>query len=279
MDKGYCLVAREFQEAYRDGRTRTVKVGDVEIGGGRPVIIAGPCAVESREQTLEIAEAVKEAGADMLRGGAFKPRTSPYSFQGLGEKGLEILAEARERTGLPVVSEVLDPRLVGLVGQYVDMLQIGSRSMQNFPLLVEVGRYGKPVLLKRGMAATLREWLCAAEYIAKEGNLDIVLCERGVRTSVSGLYDRFTLDLDVIAPLKKETFLPVLVDPSHSTGRAEMVPFAAKAGIGAGAHGLLIEVIGERTDPRTVLSDGKQGIRPSVLRDLIREIKVSGEGC
>jgi len=272
-NKGYRIVSREFQEAYGDGRTRVVRVGEVEIGGGRPVIVAGPCAVESREQTLEIAEAVKEAGADMLRGGAFKPRTSPYSFQGLGEKGLEILAEARERTGLPVISEVLDPRLVGLVGQYVDVLQIGSRSMQNFPLLIEVGKYGKPVLLKRGMAATLEEWLCAAEYIAKEGNLDIILCERGVRTAMSGSYDRFTLDLDVIAPLKKETFLPILVDPSHSTGRAEMVPYAAKAAIGVGAHGLLIEVIGEYTDPEMVLSDGRQGIRPSVLKELISEIK------
>ncbi|RKY58365.1 MAG: 3-deoxy-7-phosphoheptulonate synthase, partial [Candidatus Latescibacterota bacterium] len=173
----------------------------------------------------------------------------------------------------PVISEVLDPRLVGLVGQYVDVLQIGSRSMQNFPLLIEVGKYGKPVLLKRGMAATLEEWLCAAEYIAKEGNLDIILCERGVRTAMSGSYDRFTLDLDVIAPLKKETFLPILVDPSHSTGRAEMVPYAAKAAIGVGAHGLLIEVIGEYTDPETVLSDGRQGIRPSVLKELISEIK------
>lgn len=269
----YHLIARE---AY-DDRARLapyiVHVGDVEIGGERPVIMAGPCAVESREQTLEIAKAVQAAGADMLRGGAYKPRTSPYSFQGLGEKGLEILAEARAETGLPIVTEVIDPRLVEQVGRYADMLQIGSRSMQNFPLLVEVGQYGKPVLLKRGMAATLEEWLCAAEYIAHQGNLNIVLCERGVRTALSGNYDRFTLDLDVIRPTREATFLPVIVDPSHSTGSSRMVPSAARAACAYGAQGLIIEVIGEHTDRTTIQCDGKQGIRPAVLEELIRDIR------
>ena len=270
----YRLISRAANAPYRDSdQTRIVRISDVEIGGTKPVVIAGPCAVESREQTLEIARAVQAVGADMLRGGAYKPRTSPYDFQGLGEKGLEILAEARAETGLPIVTEVMDPRLVEQVGVYADMLQIGSRNMQNYPLLTEVGRFGKPVLLKRGMAATLTEWLCAAEYIAKEGNLDIVLCERGVRTALSGQYDRFTLDLNVITPVKQHTFLPIIVDPSHSTGDRKMVPFAAKAGISCGAHGLIIEVIAEHTDPSTIQCDGAQGIRPSPLKRILADIR------
>ena len=270
----YRLISRAGDAAYQDSdRTRIVRVSGVEIGGTKPVVIAGPCAVESREQTLEIARAVKAVGADMLRGGAYKPRTSPYEFQGLGEEGLEILAEARAETGLPIVTEVMDTRLVDLVGSVADVLQIGSRNMQNAPLLTEVGRYGKPVLLKRGMAATLTEWLCAAEYIAKEGNLDIILCERGVRTALSGQYDRFTLDLNVIGPVKQHTFLPIIVDPSHSTGNREMVPYAAKAGISCGAHGLIIEVLGEDTDPRTIQCDGAQAIRPSTLKRVLAALQ------
>lgn len=265
-------IIRRRSESVEEPR-KPVQVLGVRIGGAeRPVIISGPCAVESREQTLDLARAVKAAGADMLRGGAYKPRTNPYTFQGLGKPGLEILAEAREETGLPIVTEVMDTRLVELVGQYADMLQIGSRSMQNFPLLVEVGRYGKPVLLKRGMHATLEEWLCAAEYIAKEGNTDIVLCERGIRTALTGEYDRFTLDLNVIVPVKERTVLPVIVDPSHGTGIPEMVPGASRAAISAGADGLMIEVIGEHTDRSTIKCDGAQGIRASVLVGLIAEI-------
>lgn len=271
--KLYCIVAREaLPEFSNNGLCKIVNVSGVEIGGQRPVVIAGPCAVESREQMLEIAWAVKEAGADMLRGGAYKPRTSPYSFQGLGERGLEILAEASKETGLPVVTEVMDPRVVDLVGQYVDMYQIGSRNMQNFPLLIEVGRRDKPVLLKRGLCASLEEWLCAAEYIAKEGNTEIVLCERGVRTAVNGEYDRNTLDLNVIAAVKQNTYLPIIVDPSHSTGNVKIVPSASRAAICYGAQGLIIEVIGEYTDPSTVKSDGFQSIRPSVLKSIIKEI-------
>ncbi len=272
--KPYHLVSREAHPEYRgNSRTKIIKVSGVEVGGERPVVIAGPCAVESREQTLEIARAVKQVGADMLRGGAYKPRTSPYKFQGLREKGLEILAEAKEETGLPIVTEVMDPRLVGLVGQYADVLQIGSRNMQNFPLLVEVGRYNKPILLKRGLCATLEEWLCSAEYIAKEGNTEIILCERGVRTAASGEYDRYTLDLNVIRPLKISTFLPIIVDPSHSTGAAEMVPYASRAAISCGAHGLIIEVISEHTDRETIKCDGAQGVRPSTLKQIIRSIQ------
>ncbi|MCK4591647.1 MAG: 3-deoxy-7-phosphoheptulonate synthase [Candidatus Latescibacteria bacterium] len=273
--KLYHLVNREDQSEYRgNSRTKVIQVSGVEIGGTRSVVIAGPCAVESREQTLEIARAVKQAGADMLRGGAYKPRTSPYEFQGLREKGLEILAEAKEKTGLPIVTEVMDPRLVGLVGQYADLLQIGSRNMQNFPLLVEVGRYNKPILLKRGLCATLEEWLCSAEYIAKEGNTEIILCERGVRTATSGEYDRYTLDLNVIRPTKVSTFLPIIVDPSHSTGTAAMVPDASRAAISCGAQGLLIEVIGEHTDRKTIKCDETQGIRPSILKKIITSVRV-----
>lgn len=274
-DETWCfkIVSRKVHPEYRsNGSSKIIEVSGVQVGGERPVIIAGPCAVESRQQTLEIARAVKEAGADMLRGGAYKPRTSPYDFLGLGEEGLKILAEARELTGLPVVTEVMDPRLVDLVGQYADVYQIGSRSMQNFPLLTEVGKRNKPVLLKRGMSATLKEWLCAAEYIAKEGNTNIILCERGVRTAQSGQYDRNTLDLNVIQAVKKSTYLPIIVDPSHGTGRLDMVPSASKAAMEYGAQGLIIEVIGENMDVKSIKCDGYQSIRPSVLREIIGEI-------
>ncbi|MHC5011362.1 MAG: 3-deoxy-7-phosphoheptulonate synthase [Planctomycetota bacterium] len=253
---------------------RPVYVGDVCFGGKEPVMIAGPCAVESRDQTLTIAHAVKEAGGQVLRGGAYKPRTSPHEFQGLELAGLEILAEAREQTGLPVVTEVMDPRLVGLVARYADCLQIGARSMQNFPLLKEVGRSGLPVLLKRHWAATLKEWLCAAEYVAAEGNLDIILCERGIRTFSQGEYSRNTLDLNVISAVHEKTFLPVIVDPSHGTGDVDLVPGAAMAGIAAGADGLIIEVIAEDTQVCDTLCDGFQSIRPSTLAEVVNDMHV-----
>jgi 3-deoxy-7-phosphoheptulonate synthase len=232
-------------------------------------VIAGPCAVESLEQTLEIAHAVRDAGADMLRGGAWKPRTNPHSFQGLGEAALEILAQAREETGLPVVTEVMDPRLVAKVGAVADVLQIGSRNMQNFPLLVEVGRFGKPVLLKRGFAATLEEWLCAAEYVVMQGNLDVILCERGIRTFTSSEYNRNTLDLNVVGAVRDLSWLPILVDPSHATGVEALVAPASQAAISCGADGLIIEVIAERADRCTVRCDAEQAIRPSVLARIV----------
>lgn len=275
--RGARLVLREHAPAHRDpSRSREVRVGDVVFGGAEPVapvVIAGPCAVESLAQTLELAHAVRAAGASLLRGGAFKPRTSPYDFQGLGHEGLEILARAREETGLPVVTEVMDPRDVGTVAAVADMLQIGARSMQNTPLLREAGRSGRPVLLKRHWAATLTEWVCAAEYVAAEGNLNIVLCERGIRTFTQGDYNRNTLDLNVVPTLRAVTFLPVIVDPSHGTGDAALVPAACLAAAAAGAHGLLVEVIGERTRPEDVLSDGYQSIRPSVLADVIQRMR------
>jgi 3-deoxy-7-phosphoheptulonate synthase len=270
LDRICPRLLRRNHLSFRDGGTRPVEVGGVCFGGARPVIIAGPCAVESRTHTLEIARAAKACGADMLRGGAFKPRTSPYEFQGLGEDGLKILKEASADTGLPVVSEVLDVRLVELVSRYADMLQVGSRSMHNFPMLAEIGRLGHPVLLKRGMAALLCEWLGAAEYIAKEGNLNIVLCERGIRSFAGGEYARFALDLNVVRAVQEATFLPVIVDPSHSTGVAEMVPWASRAAIEFGAHGLIIEIVADQTDLSTVKCDALQAIRPSALREIVQ---------
>ena len=249
--------------------TRKIRIGNVEIGGDRPLIIAGPCAVESRQQTLEIAKAVRDAGADVLRGGAYKPRTSPYSYQGLGEEGLEILAEAREKTGLPVVTEVMDPRLVELVAQYTDIIQIGSRNMHSYPILIEVGKANKPVLLKRGWSATLEEWVFAAEYVAAGGNLDIILCERGIRTFSQNEYNRNTIDLNVVPAVRERTFLPIIVDPSHATGRAELVPPLSKAALAVGADGLIVEVIAKGTDRGEVLCDGEQSIRPDALREIV----------
>ncbi len=263
------LLSRKNHPDFRQGGTRVVEVRKVRFGASRPVIIAGPCAVESRAQTLEIARAAKACGADMLRGGAYKPRTSPYDFQGLGEDGLKILREASQETGLPVVSEVLDVRRLELVSRYADMLQVGSRSMQHFPLLTEIGQLGHPVLLKRGMAALLHEWLGAAEYIAKEGNLNIVLCERGIRSFTTGEYSRFALDLNVVQAAQGATFLPVIVDPSHATGVADLVPWASRAAIGFGAHGLIIEIAAEGTDLSTIKCDAMQAIRPSALQEII----------
>ena len=247
------------------GTTRAVLVGGIAIGGADPVIIAGPCAVESYEQTLAIAKVVRSAGIRILRGGAFKPRTYPGSFQGLGEEGLEILAEVRRETGLAIVTEVMDPRLVERVAAVADMLQIGSRSMQNTPLLIEAGRSGKPVLLKRGWSATLEEWLGAAEYVAREGNTRIVLCERGIRVPAAEGYARGVLDLNVIHAIRALTPLPVLADPSHAAGRWDRVEPLARAALAASAHGLLIEAVAADTDRALLRSDAQQGVPPHVL--------------
>ena len=277
-DEGYRLVRRAAYPEYEGNLdARPVRVGTAIFGGPTSTIIAGPCAVESRAQTLAIAQAAREAGADALRGGAFKPRTSPYEFQGLGQEGLDILTEARELTGLPIVTEVLDPRDVERVAAVADCLQIGARSMQNFPLLREAGRSGIPVLLKRHWSATLTEWLCAAEYVALEGNLEIILCERGLRTFSQQDYNRNTLDLNVIPAVRERTFLPIIADPSHGTGFANMVPHAARAAVACGAHGLIIEIVTESQDTSETLCDGPQAIRPSTLAGLIGEAKARND--
>ena len=262
------LLCRETNPEYQSGGTRAVKVRGVEFGGDRPVVIAGPCAVETHEQTLTVARAVKRAGARMLRGGAYKPRTSPHDFQGTGLEGLLILRIASEETGLPVVTEVMDPRRVEEVAEHADMLQVGSRNMQNYPLLLEVGRAGKPVLLKRGMGASLCEWLGAAEYIASQGNLDIVLCERGIKAFASGEYSRYVLDLNVIPAVRENSFLPVIVDPSHATGVASMVEPASRAAMEFGAQGLIIEVADFSQDrPRC---DALQAIDEETLARIVQ---------
>lgn len=264
-------VLRTSQPEYANpALTRTVHVGDAVFGGTDPVMIAGPCAVESREQTLAIARAVAAAGAKLLRGGAYKPRSHPHSFQGLGEQGLAILAEARAETGLPIVTEVMDPRLVEKVGAVADVLQIGSRNMQNYVLLREVGALGKPVLLKRGFGNTLEEWIQAAEYIAVEGNHDIIFCERGIRTFADGSYSRSTLDLAAVQAIRELTPYPVIVDPTHAAGRFELVPAQAAAGLAAGAQGLIIEVVARAEDRATALCDGPQAILPETLTQLVR---------
>ncbi len=244
-----------------------VTVRGVDIGGPAVVIIAGPCAVESEEQLLSTARAVKAGGARILRGGAFKPRTSPYSFQGLKEEGLRLLALARAETGLPVVTEVMDARHLEMVSSCADILQIGSRNMQNFTLLEEVGKCRMPVLLKRGMSATLAEYLQAAEYVMKGGNDQVVLCERGIRTFEPST--RNTLDLNAIPMLKRETHLPALVDPSHGTGRWWMVPRLACAAVAAGADGLLVEV---HCDPPSALSDGAHALTPGAFEQMMKEV-------
>ncbi len=245
-----------------------VPLNGVQVGGPKLAIIAGPCAVESREQLLEVAHAVKEAGATALRGGAFKPRTSPYSFQGLGEAGLELLAEARAATGLPVVTEAMTPEQVPLVGKYADVIQIGARNMQNYGLLTAVGEYGKTVLLKRGMMSTMEEWLMAAEYILAQGNGRVILCERGIRTFEK--YTRNTTDINAIPVLKQLTHLPVILDPSHSTGKWEYVTPVARAGIAAGADGLIVEV---HAHPEDAFSDGMQSLRPDKFAQMVIEVR------
>lgn len=257
--------------AYRNSPT-VVKVGDLEIGGDTIQVMAGPCAVESREQLLKSAMLVREAGATMLRGGAFKPRTSPYSFQGLEEKGLELLAEARELTGLRIVTEVMDTGTIELVAKYADILQIGTRNMQNFFLLREVARSGKPVLLKRGSSSTIEEWLLAAEYILAEGNHNVILCERGVRTFES--YTRNTLDLTAVPVVKYLSHLPIIVDPSHAIGKWRFVEPMARAAIAAGADGLLIEV---HPNPAEALCDGPQSLTPENFQVLMQNIGAIAE--
>lgn len=253
------LVSRDLQD-----HDSIVKVGGVEFGGTGVGIIAGPCSVEDRSQLLESAHAVKEAGAQALRGGAFKPRSSPYSFQGLGEEGLQILAEAREQTGLPVVTEIMTPEQLPLISEYADMLQIGARNMQNYELLKTVGRSTLPVLLKRGMMATLEELLMSAEYILAEGNRNVVLCERGIRTFEK--YTRNTTDINALPVLKSLTHLPVILDPSHGVGKWNFVTPVALAGIAAGADGLIIEV---HPNPEQALSDGGQSLLPERFVDLV----------
>jgi len=247
-----------------NGERTLVRVGDAVFGGDRPVVAAGPCSVEEGGSLLRTARAVAASGADLLRGGAFKPRTSPYDFQGLGESGLELLAEARAETGLPVVTEVLDPRDIDQVAAVADMLQIGSRSVQNFPLLREAGAVGKPVLLKRGMMTTVGEWLSAAEYVMESGCRDVVLCERGIRTFES--LTRNTLDLGSVVVLRRLTHLPVIVDPSHAAGDAALVPDLACAAIAAGAAGLLVEV---HENPAAALSDGRQSLTPDAFAEML----------
>ena len=249
-----------------------VRVDGVEIGGPRLAVMAGPCSVESREQLRTVADSVKMAGAHILRGGAFKPRSSPYAFQGLEEQGLQLLAEARKATGLPVVTEVLEPDKVGMVAEYADVLQIGARNTQNFSLLKEVGQSGKPVLLKRGMATTIKEYLLSAEYILAAGNPNVILCERGIRTFETAT--RFTLDLNAIPVIKKLSHLPVVVDPSHGTGHWEYVAPMAKAGIACGADGLIIEV---HNNPAEALSDGPQSLKPEKFVRLMAEIRILAE--
>jgi 3-deoxy-7-phosphoheptulonate synthase len=263
VSHAYKLVSREVKN-----EDTIVRVGDVTVGGRGLTIVAGPCAVESREQTLIVARAIKKAGAHILRGGAFKPRTSPYSFQGLGEEGLRILAEAREATGLPVVTEALDNEGVDLVERYADAIQIGARNMQNFSLLKRAGRAKKPVILKRGMSATLEEFLMSAEYILSEGNYDVILCERGVRTFSD--FSRNTLDLAIVPAVKKISHLPILVDPSHGTGSREKVAPLSRAAAAVGADGLMIEV---HHAPNTALSDGPQSVTPEMFEELMRDLK------
>ena len=245
-----------------------IEVNGRKIGGKQIYVMAGPCSVESQAQVLEAAIPVKEAGGTFLRGGAFKPRTSPYSFQGLGEEGLDYLAHARKITGLPIITEVLDPRDLELVAQYTDILQIGARNMQNFKLLTEVGKLTKPVLLKRGLSATIQEFLLSAEYIAAEGNRKIILCERGIRTYETET--RNTLDLSAVPVLKQLSHLPVFVDPSHGTGRWDLVAPMALAGVAAGADGLLIEV---HSHPELALSDGPQSLKPEKFAALMNDLR------
>jgi 3-deoxy-7-phosphoheptulonate synthase len=264
ISKPYKLVGRELHP-----EPSVIRVGNVAVGGDRLVIIAGPCAVEERERTLEIARSVRHYGAVLFRGGAFKPRTSPYAFQGLGEEGLKILAEVRAETGLGIVSEMTSPSQVDLMLKYVDVVQIGARNMQNFELLKSVGRMGKPVLLKRGLAATIEEWLMSAEYILSEGNDQVILCERGIRTFEG--YTRNTLDLTAVPVVKALTHLPIIIDPSHATGIREKVSPMARAAIAAGADGLIVEV---HTDPDKALSDGPQSLYPEQFKQLMRHLHV-----
>jgi 3-deoxy-7-phosphoheptulonate synthase len=267
-------VQQPFKLASREVRPEPseVRVNGISIGGKAIVVMAGPCSVESEAQVQEVADAVKAAGAKILRGGAFKPRTSPYAFQGLKEQGLKYLADARKRTGLPVVTEVLETESVELVAQYTDIMQIGARNIQNFTLLRRVGEMGKPVLLKRGMATSIQEFLLSAEYILAAGNPNVILCERGIRTFETAT--RFTLDLNAVPVLKKLSHLPVVVDPSHGTGHWDLVAPMAKGAVACGADGLIIEV---HPKPEEALSDGPQSLKPSKFVQLMRELRPVAE--
>jgi len=260
----YKLASREFQS-----QDTVINVNGVEVGGKKVVVMAGPCAVESEEQIVTIAEIVKGAGALILRGGAFKPRTGPYSFQGLGDEGLQMLAAAKKKVGLPVITEVMSTEDIDLVAEFTDVFQIGARNMQNFMLLKGVGQTRKPVMLKRGMSATIEEFLLAAEYILSQGNLNVMLCERGIRTFET--YTRNTLDINAVPALKSLTHLPVIVDPSHGTGRRELVAPVSKAAIAAGADGLIIEV---HHDPENSMTgDGAQSLMPEQFSELMKELQ------
>ena len=263
VSHAYKLVSREVKD-----EPSVVDVGGVKVGGAGLVIVAGPCAVETEEQTVTIAREVKAAGAHLLRGGAFKPRTSPYSFQGLGLPGLKILATARTESGLPIVTEAIDHESLDLVEEYADAIQIGARNMQNFSLLKRAGRAKKPVILKRGMSATLEEFLMSAEYILAEGNYAVILCERGVRTFSD--FSRNTLDLAVVPAVKRLSHLPIFVDPSHGTGRREKVAPLSRAAAAVGADGLMIEV---HNDPNRALSDGPQSITPEMFAVLVKDLQ------
>jgi 3-deoxy-7-phosphoheptulonate synthase len=261
--KPFKLASREMHPA-----DTLVPLDGIKVGGPRLAVIAGPCSVESRSQILETALAVKEAGATALRGGAFKPRTSPYSFQGMGEEGLQLLAEARNMTGLPIVTEAMSEDQVALVARYADVIQIGARNMQNYPLLNTAGRSGRPILLKRGLMSTIEELLMSAEYILAQGNTRVMLCERGIRTFEK--YTRNTTDINAVPVLKRMTHLPVILDPSHSTGKYDYVIAVAKAAVAAGADGLIVEV---HPRPEKALSDGAQSLRPEKFAQLVREVR------
>jgi len=261
--KPYKLASRDFK-----AHDTIIKVKGRIIGGKKIPVIAGPCAVENRTMLMNVAEKVKAAGASFIRGGAYKPRTSPYAFQGLGEEGLQYLAEASKKTGLPVVTEIMDPRDLDTILKYTDIIQIGARNMQNFRLLLEVGMCHKPVLLKRGLSATIKEWLMAAEYVMSKGNQQVILCERGIRTFETAT--RNTLDLSSVPVLKQLTHLPVVVDPSHGVGRWDLVAPMAKAAVAVGADGLLIEV---HTNPEEAVSDGEQSLKPDAFKKLMSELK------
>ena len=267
ISKPYKLASRQFHE-----QDSVFQLDGFNVGGTDIPIIAGPCAVESREQILEIAQAVKEAGANALRGGVFKPRTSPYSFQGLGEEGLEYLVEARERTGMPIVVEVMAVSQIEMMVNYVDVFQLGARNMQNFNLLRAIGETRTPVLFKRGMSATIEEMLMASEYILSGGNTRVMLCERGIRTFETAT--RNTTDINAIPVLKKLTHLPVIIDPSHSTGDSDFVSAIAKAGVAAGADGVIVEV---HQDPAHAISDGKQSLTPEAFAKMVRQVKAVAE--
>ncbi len=259
----YKLVSREFHP-----QDTVISVDGVKIGGRRIAVMAGPCSVENRELLLDIAVRVKADGAAVLRGGAFKPRTSPYSFQGLGEEGLKYLAEAKKKTGLPVVTELMDTREMPLLERYADIIQIGARNMQNFSLLREVGTSRKPVMLKRGISSTIKEFLMSAEYILAAGNFNVMLCERGIRTFED--HTRFTLDISAVPAIKQLSHLPVIVDPSHATGQWNLVSACARAAVAAGADGLIIEV---HPRPEEALSDGTQSLLPEKFREMMAELK------